>query len=115
MFKRVAIASATVVVAAATGIVTNVLSSSWTLTWWLALGVLVVLGVGLQLLVGKKSIVSSTGPGAVGVGGSTSKRVTTRVRGKHGSGEVDGEISAAGPGSVAIGGNADGEISTDVS
>lgn len=115
MFKRLATASATVALAAATGIVTNVLSSSWTLTWWLALGVLVVLGIGLQFLVGKKAAVSSTGPGAVAVAGSTAKRVTTRVRGKQGSGQVKGEISAAGPGSVAIGGDAGGEISTDVS
>ncbi|MEU4806366.1 tetratricopeptide repeat protein [Actinosynnema sp. NPDC023587] len=38
-------------VAAATGVVTNVLSDNWTLTWWLALGALAAASVVLQLII----------------------------------------------------------------
>ena len=50
--KRQAVATiASVVAAAATGVVTNVLSDNWALTWWLALGALVVVTVVLQLVI----------------------------------------------------------------
>lgn len=47
---RVTTTVGSVVVAAATGVVINVLSESWALTWWFALGALVAVAAGLQLM-----------------------------------------------------------------
>jgi hypothetical protein len=51
MKSRVVTSAGSVVAAAATGLVTNVLSNNWALTWWLALGVLVTISVVLQLVI----------------------------------------------------------------
>lgn len=118
--KRVVAVSASVLVAAAIGVVTNVLSDSWSLTWWLALGGLVVLNLVLQLILNppgrKNPTVDASGAGSIAVGGSSSAPITTKVRGTGNAQPPSSvDVTASGAGAVAIGGDAEGEIRTDVS
>ena len=46
--KRAIAGAGTVVVAAATNIATGVVTEHWALAWWITIGLLVVLGGGLQ-------------------------------------------------------------------
>ena len=107
--------------AAASGVITALVTahSSWGL--WVALGVLVVVGAIAQaaVIAGERRSarrISASGAGAVAVGGSAGE-IRTRVRGEvAATGAPGGEgVAASGPGAVGVGGDAAGPVSTDVS
>ncbi|MFI5531880.1 hypothetical protein ACIA8O_25445 [Kitasatospora sp. NPDC051853] len=121
--RRSIAAAATVVVAAATGVATNVATDDAGTGWWVALGMLVVLGVALQVYLtvsssdGGGTDVTAAGAGSVAIGGSLRGSVKTKASGASGSAgaaPAQGGITAAGPGSVAVGKDVDGPIETDV-
>jgi hypothetical protein len=118
---RILFGSASVVVAAGVGLVTNVFTDGWAWPWGVALVVLVAVGAGLQMAATgwqERPPVQASGAGSVAVGGSVRGRVATRVRGLGTVGgaipPVAGEpgISVAGPGGVAIGGDVHGGVDT---
>ncbi len=115
---RAVAAGATVVVAAASGVVTNIATQEPGWAWWVGLGVLVIIGVLLQVLIslldtGNK--VTASGAGAVSIGGSAREKITTRVKGSGAAGSSrTGGVSASGAGSVTVGQDAEGEISTEI-
>ena len=112
MWRAIA-AGVSVVVAAAVGVVTTLVTqhSSWGL--WVALGVLVILGAVLQAAVtgrdrAQSSKVLASGSGAMAIGGSvgeihTKVRASRKTRAVHAS--EDGGIVATGPGAMSIGGD----------
>ncbi len=119
---RAVAAGISVIVAAASGVVTALVTTHPSRGLWVALGVAVILGAVLQAALtfgdGKKPPgTQASGTGAVAVGGSAQEDISTHVDGSHGPAATpsgrDG-VSASGPGSVSIGGNAAGRISTDV-
>jgi hypothetical protein len=75
------------VVAAGTGVATNVFTDGWKWPWGVALGVFVLAGIGLQLLpaAAGSPVVRASGAGSVAVGGSVHGSVTTNVRGTAGA------------------------------
>ena len=109
-----------VVAAAASGLVTALVTAHSSVALWTALAVLVVLGAVLQAAVigrerrSARRVVAS-GVGAVAVGGSAGQ-IRTRVRGEAAppSRSAMEGVAGAGAGAVAVGGNAAGPISTDV-
>lgn len=115
---RAVAAGATVVVAAASGVVTNIATQEASWAWWVGLGALVIVGVLLQLLIGLLDAdrkVTASGAGAVAVGGSARKKITTRVKGVGAAGSSRaGGVSASGAGSVTVGQDSEGEISTEI-
>ena len=118
---RAIAAGISVIVAAASGVVTSVVTTHPSRGLWVGLGVAVILGAVLQAALtfgdGKKpQRAEASGAGAVAVGGSA-QGISTHVRGTHGPAEAPsgrGEVSAWGLGAVSIGGDAGGRISTDV-
>jgi hypothetical protein len=120
MWRPVAV-GVSVVAAAASGVVTALVTahSSWGL--WVALVVLVVVGAVAQAAVSageRRSArrISASGAGAVAVGGSAGE-IRTQVRGEAAATGAPGgeDVVASGPGAVGVGGDAAGPISTDVS
>jgi hypothetical protein len=119
---RAAAAGLSVIAAAVTGVVMALVTAHPSQGLWVALGVAVLIGGGLQGWItyrersGSKPVQAS-GAGAVAVGGSSHREIRTHVRGVQISptepGKDDG-VAAAGSGSVGIGGDAIGRISTDV-
>lgn len=119
--KRGLVAGASVVVAAAIGIVTNIATNQAGLAWWVSLGALLVIGAGAQIWLtateARGVTITAAGAGSVAVGGSTHGAVSTRARGsvrRASSASTSDGLTAAGPGSIAIGGEAKGELSTEV-
>jgi hypothetical protein len=121
MWRAIA-AGVSVIAAAASGLITSLVTAhpSWGL--WVALGVVVVVGAVSQAAVTlreRRSVprVSASGPGSVGVGGSARNEIRVKVRGKaapmKGPDTGDGVV-ASGQGAVGVGGDAEGRISTDV-
>jgi hypothetical protein len=116
---RAAAAGITFVLAAASGVVTALVTAHSSRGLWVALGVLVVVGAALQAAVTindrKTGRVAASGAGSVAVGGSAAT-VSTRVTGSHGPGGAPGEdgVSASGPGAVGVGGDVTGSVSTQV-
>ncbi len=121
MWRAVA-GGVSVVVAAASGVVTAVVTAHSSAGLWVALGVLAVVGAVLQAaVIGRERLpgrrVVASGAGAVAVGGSAGE-IRTRVRGKAASsGRSAGEqdVAAPGVGAVGVGGDATGPVSTNVS
>jgi len=107
---RAITAGVSVVVAAAVGVVTTLVTqhSSWGL--WVALGVLVILGAVLQAAVtgrdrAQSSKVLASGSGAMAIGGSvgeihTKVRASRKTRAVHAHASEDGGIVATGPGAM---------------
>lgn len=76
---RLPVAGATVVVGAATGIVTNLITSKWSVSLAVGLGVLLVLGVALQVALAA----GDGGDGKNGDDGDGARvRLTARARGQ---------------------------------
>ncbi|GGX16533.1 hypothetical protein GCM10010321_33600 [Streptomyces chartreusis] len=119
--KRSVAAGASVVIAAAIGLVTNIATDRPNVAWWVALGALLIVGAGTQAFLtsseSQGANISATGKGSIAVGGSTHGSVSTRIRGSMQSSPPpstqDGIVSQ-GPGSIAIGGEAEGDITTDI-
>ena len=90
----------------------------------MALAILVVLGVGLQVVVatmaGRRQAVRAAGAGSVAVGGTVHGPVTTRVSGPTGNATdvaiaADAAaVTASGAGGVAVGGDVGGAVETTV-
>jgi hypothetical protein len=120
MWRAVA-GGVSVVVAAATGVVTALVTAHSSAGLWAALAVLVAVGGVLQAaVIGLErrlaSPVVAWGAGAVAVGGSAGE-IRTRVRGAAASSASrrwDGVV-APGAGAISVGGEAAGPMSTDVS
>ncbi|MGW9024714.1 hypothetical protein ACWGQ5_10845 [Streptomyces sp. NPDC055722] len=118
---RAVAAGLSVVVAAASGLVTNVVTERRGIAWWVGLVVLVVVGALLQGWLSLKEraepSVSASGPGAVAVGGTSRGPVETRVSGvSAGQPRTAGDtgVSASGPGAVAVGRDVEDAVRTDV-
>jgi len=118
--NRGLVAGASVVIAAAIGVVTNIATDRPGLAWWVSLGALLVIGVGAQVWLtsseGRQGNVTASGAGSVAVGGTTYEAVRTHTRGSTQSGSpisTRDAITATGIGSIAIGGDARGELTTD--
>jgi hypothetical protein len=113
-------AGASVVIAAATGLVTNIVTEKPLWGWCIGLGALIIIGVAVQvwLSLGQSSAmqVNATGAGSVAIAGSAKGAVRTHVSGSAqdpSTAKAEQGILAHGPGSVAIGGDA-GTVETDV-
>jgi hypothetical protein len=110
-----------VVLAAASGVITALVTTHPSVGLWLALGVLVLAGGILQAASVAKERrsarrIGAFGAGAVAVGGTAKGGIRTHVHGGKPAKQpdsADGDVTAAGPGAIAIGGDAEG-ISTDV-
>jgi hypothetical protein len=110
-----------VVLAAACGVVTALVTAHPSSGLWVGLGVVVVAGAVSQAAVTlgerrERGRVEASGAGSVAVGGSARGPITTRVRGGRVPPAVPGNqdgVIASGPGAVGIGGDA-GPVSTDV-
>lgn len=121
--KRVVAVVVAGMFAAATGVVTNMLTDSPSGAWWTALIVLVLAGAVPQIYLNgeaspddRSASVRATGAGAVAVGGSSHEWISTKVVGGAGAtGQSAGQATtAAGAGAVAVGAEARGPIETDV-
>lgn len=120
MLRAVA-AGLSAVAAAASGVITALVTAHRSLGLWVALGVLIIVGALLQVLVVTRepdhaNPVTAVGAGSVAVRGSAGE-IHTQVRGLTASEpSPDGAgITALGPGAVGVGGDANGPVSTDVS
>jgi hypothetical protein len=109
------------VIAAAIGLVTNIATDRPSIAWWVALGALLVIGVGTQVWLtsseSQQASITAMGKGSVAVGGSTHGSISTRIRGASQSSppaSTQEGINAQGPGSIAIGGEAKGDLTTDI-
>ena len=119
---RAVLAGISVIVATASGVVTALVTTHSSRGLWVALGVLVIVGAALQAAASygerrKPGRVNASGDGAVAIGGSATRKISTRVRGSHVPSAMPGDqdgVTASGPGAVGIGGDASGPISTDV-
>ncbi|GAA1963368.1 hypothetical protein GCM10009738_43450 [Kitasatospora viridis] len=126
MVRRSIAAAAAVVIAAVTGLATNLATDSSGWGWWTGLAVLVLLGAGLQVYLtwsssdAGGSTVTAAGPGSIAVGGSARGGLRTKVAAGAASAAhavapaPQGGVTAAGPGAVAVGGDADGPIDTEI-
>ena len=118
---RAAAGGVSFAVATAVGVVTSLVTAHPSAGLWAALGALVMVGGGLQVVaaVGDRrpeGRVVAGGPGSVAVGRSATE-IRTHISGEHGKPAEPGErggITAAGPGSIAVGGDATGRVQTDV-
>lgn len=117
---RAAAAGVSFVLAAASGVVTALVTAHSSRGLWVALGVLVVVGAALQAVVTMNERhaagrVTAAGAGSVAVGGSAGT-ITTHVTGSRASAAVRGEdgVTASGPGAVGVGGDVTGPVSTEV-
>lgn len=117
-------AGVVVVLAAASGVITALVTTHPSVGLWLALIVLVLAGGILQaasVANERRSArrISALGAGAVAVGGAAKGEIHTHVHGgyqpvdQRDADDADGDVSAVGPGAIAVGGDAEG-ISTDV-
>jgi hypothetical protein len=114
-------AGASVVIATFSGVLTGLVTQHASPGLWVALGVVAVLGGGLQVAISgsdrqTRGRVAALGSGSVAVGGSSGE-IRTRVSGRKSSSEkgAAGEgVVASGDGSVGVGGDAPGPISTEV-
>ena len=121
MWRAVA-AGVSVVLAAVVGVVTALVTAHPSRGLWVALGIVVIVGAGLQAVItyGERRNtlrVQSSGAGAVAIGGSARAPVQTRVHGSHIQSAVTEEqdgVTASGPGAVSIGGDAAAQVSTNV-
>jgi hypothetical protein len=119
MWRAVA-GGVSVVVAAAVGVLTALVTAHSSTGLWAALTALVVVGGVLQAAVigvqRRQAPVVASGPGAVAVAGSAGE-IRTRVRGATNSAALSRweGVVAPGPGAISVGGEAAGPISTDVS
>lgn len=116
---RVLSAGASVVVAGLSALVTNVVTAEPSPKWWVFWGVLLVMGVVLQVWVSATGgPVTASGAGSIAVRGRVSGAVSTRVRGVgvqvNPPAASAGGVAAVAPGAVAADGEIDGPISTDV-
>lgn len=116
-WARATMAGLSVAVATASGVVTNVVSGHPGASWWVALGVLAVIGVAAQgalsLAEGRGRPATAGAAGSVRIGGSSRGPITTRVRGMAAEPvPPDGEV--LGLGAVCVEGDAHGGIRTDV-
>ena len=114
---RWAMPTASVLVAVATTIAINVLTTNWQWVWWLVLGVLVIANVLVLVRINaadRPPTVSAGGHGSVAAGGNIKGNTTTRAFGSA-PGQVPGAggISAGGAGAVAAGGDIIGDTSTE--
>jgi hypothetical protein len=117
---RAVAAGVSIVVAAASGVVTALVTAHSSPGLWVSLAVLVTVGAALQAVVtfgdrrSSRRVVAS-GDGAVAVGGSAGE-IRTRVQGGRGSAVVsDGEgVTASGAGAVGVGGDVTGPVSTEL-
>ena len=107
--------------AAASGVVTALVTAHSSRGLWAALGVLVIVGAVLQAAVTisdrqARAPVAAAGPGAVAIGGSAGQ-ISTHVRGVSGQEVTPGTdgVTAFGPGAIGVGGDAAGPVSADVS
>jgi hypothetical protein len=110
-----------VVVAAAIGVVTALVTARSSAGLWAALAALVVVGGVVQAAViglERRPVppVVASGAGAVAVGGSAGE-IRTRVRGAEASSASSrwAGVVAPGAGAISVGGEAAGPMSTDVS
>lgn len=117
---RAVAAGVSFVLAAASGVVTALVTAHSSRGLWVALGVLVVLGAVLQAAVTMNERrtprrVTASGAGSVAVGGSAGT-ITTRMTGTHEPAGAPGEngVTASGPGAVGVGGDVTGPVSTEV-
>jgi hypothetical protein len=117
---RAAAAGVSFVLAAASGVVTALVTAHSSQGLWVALGVLVVVGAVLQAVVTMNERhaagrVTASGVGSVAVGGSAGT-ITTHVTGSRGPAATTGEdgVTASGPGAVGVGGDVTGPVSTEV-
>lgn len=117
--SRVVAAGGSAFAGAGAGLATNAVSDRPTVPWFVGLGVLVVLMVGLQVWL---AILDSEprpgrriGAGAAFVGGSSTAPISTNVTGVRqapGTEPVSGDV--AGPGAAVVEGDSSGEICTRV-
>lgn len=119
--KRSLAGGVAVVIAAAIGLVTNIATDRPSIAWWVALGALLVIGVGTQIwltsIEAQQATITAMGAGSVAVGGSTHGSISTRIRGASQSSppaSTQEGTNAQGPGSIAIGGEAKGDLTTDI-
>lgn len=119
MKARAWAAAGSVVVAALSALVTNVVTDTPSPKWWVFWGVLLALGVVLQtwLSAGGGPPVTASGAGSVAVRGRVGGAVSTRVRDAAQDAPPappgDG-VAAAAPGAIAAEGEVEGDITTDV-
>ena len=117
MWRSVAAAVA-FAVAAISGILAAVAANNKSMGWWVALGVLVLMGAILQGIVTtvepRRRTVAS-GAGSVAIGGNSTAAVHTSARGVvESDAKPVGDTAASATGAVSIGGDSSGEVSTDV-
>lgn len=119
--KRGLVAGASVIVATAIGVITNIATNQDGLAWWVSLGALLIIGAGAQVWLTstdrKSDSITAAGAGSVAVGGSTHGTIRTRtnISSQQSSSPVSSDgLLASGPGSIAIGGEAKGDLSTEV-
>ncbi|MEU9414708.1 hypothetical protein [Streptomyces sp. NPDC051000] len=105
--------------AAAVGVVINLVTDSPSWGLWVALVVLVLAGAGTQLYLNDGAPttalpVQALGHGSVAVGGTAHGPIVTRVSGPSTAGQAGAGhgVTATGPGSVAIGGDSLGSVET---
>ncbi|MGW6817823.1 hypothetical protein [Streptomyces sp. NPDC055005] len=105
--------------AAAVGVVTNLVTDSPSWALWVALIVLVLAGAGTQLYLNGGAPttavpVQAVGHGSVAVGGTAHGDIVTRVSGPSSADQAGTGhgVTATGPGSVAVGGDALGSVET---
>ena len=112
-----------VVAAAGAGVVTNIATNEAAWGWWAGLGVLVIVGVGLQVYLNAAPAHRAPGPviahgaGSVAVGGTSRGPISTKAVGHSSpprSDERQADLEASGPGSIVIGGDAGDSITTYV-
>lgn len=121
MVWRAAAAGTSVIVAAASGMVTALITTHASRGLWIGLIVLVVVGAILQGAVtagerrSSRRVVAS-GAGAVAVGGSASGEIRTHVHNSYGPAAVVGMdgVTASAPGSVSVGGDVSAPVSTEL-
>jgi hydrogenase/urease accessory protein HupE len=111
------------VVAAVSGVVTNIATGKSSWAWWITLIVLVVLGTTLQIYTSRlpfqasQPSVTASGVASAAIGGSSHGRINTKATNARATTsdrmQVEG-ITAAGPGSAAMEGNAMSPIKTSV-
>lgn len=117
---RAAAAGVSFVLAAASGVVTALVTAHSSRGLWVALAVLVIVGAALQVAVTMNDQrvpgrVTASGSGSVAIGGSSGE-ISTRVRGVRGSAVTPGGdgVTASGAGAVGVGGEATRPVSTEV-
>lgn len=116
------VAAVSALAGVAGGVITNMLTDRWSLTWAVALGVTASILVLCQVILSRSQAHAATvaaGPGAIAAAGKIAGDIDVRVRGqgwKGGAPAADPSgVSATGAGSIASGGHIRGKIRTDIS